>query len=123
MQAELKKLYCKAHPHRDVQTRQEDLVRRFFDGLLDDKARIQVEFVKNPTSIDEAVDAVVAYVETCKITVPVNDRKQRPTRAVHMVAPAPDEEDQEEDEEENEQVQVSSRRVARQNFSRENGRK
>ena len=39
--AELKRLYDKGHPLRDRRTREEDLLRRFFDGLLDDRARQQ----------------------------------------------------------------------------------
>ena len=96
--AELKKLYSKAHPHRDSQTRQEDLLRRFFDGLSDEKARVQVEYVKDPKSIDEAVDAVVAYMEACKpSSTSGGERRQRPARQVQMVAPAPDDEDEDED--------------------------
>jgi len=62
--AVLKELYDKAHPGRDEKTRQEDLLRRFLDGLTDEKAKFQVEFVKAPISIDEAVDEVVNYTET-----------------------------------------------------------
>ena len=52
--AELKTLYDKAHPNRDGQTRQEDLLRRFLDGLFDEGTRMQVEFVKEPMDIDES---------------------------------------------------------------------
>ena len=44
--AELKKLYSMAHARRDPDTREEDLLRRFFDGLQDEKVRTQVEYVK-----------------------------------------------------------------------------
>lgn len=64
--AELKKLYDKAHAHRDAKTRDEDLLRRFLDGLLDSKAGFHVEFVKNPHDIDEAVDEVINYQEVKK---------------------------------------------------------
>ena len=64
--AELKRLYDKAHPHRDNVTRCEDLLRRFLDGLMDDRARMQVEYVKDPPDIDCAVFEVVNYLETCK---------------------------------------------------------
>ncbi|KAH3808852.1 hypothetical protein DPMN_137211 [Dreissena polymorpha] len=53
--ADLKCLYDKTHRNRDRQTRDEDLVRRFFDGLLDQDARFAVEFNKAPSNIDEAV--------------------------------------------------------------------
>lgn len=62
--AELKRLYDKAHANRDEHTRQEDLLRRFLDGLYDDKARFQVEYVKEPRDIDEAVFQVVDFQET-----------------------------------------------------------
>ncbi|KAK3588638.1 hypothetical protein CHS0354_038868 [Potamilus streckersoni] len=53
--AELKRLYDKAHPNRDTMTGREDLLRRFLDGLYDDRARFQEEDVKEPNDIDEAV--------------------------------------------------------------------
>ena len=53
-----------AHGYRDPRTRQEDLLRRFLDGLCDDNARFHVEYVKDPNSIDEAVYHVVNFVET-----------------------------------------------------------
>ena len=62
--ADLKRLYDKAYPQRPAQTRQEDLLRRFLDGLADEQARFQVEFVKEPTEIDTAVYEVVAFQET-----------------------------------------------------------
>ncbi|MEW8548674.1 MAG: hypothetical protein AB2693_34670, partial [Candidatus Thiodiazotropha sp.] len=62
--AELKKLYDKAHARRDKETRREDLLRRFLDGLVDEKARFHVEFVKEPNNIDEAVFQVVSFQET-----------------------------------------------------------
>ncbi|KAH3782969.1 hypothetical protein DPMN_160894 [Dreissena polymorpha] len=37
--AELKRLYDKAHTRRDYRTRQEDLVRKFLDGLRDEEVR------------------------------------------------------------------------------------
>jgi hypothetical protein len=62
--AELKKLYDKAHVRRDTDTRREDLLRRFLDGLIDDKARFHVEFIKEPKDIDEAVFQTVCFQET-----------------------------------------------------------
>ncbi len=61
--AALKEIYDKAHPNRDESTRGEDLLRRFLDGLLDEKAKSQVEFVKSPSSIDEAMYEVVNFCE------------------------------------------------------------
>lgn len=62
--ADLKKLYDKAHIRRDSETRREDLLRRFLDGLVDDKARFHVEFIKEPKDIDEAVYQVVCFQQT-----------------------------------------------------------
>ena len=61
--AELKRLYDKAHPTREAETRQEDLVSHFLAGLSDNQARIYVELNKDPQTIDEAVLHVVHYDE------------------------------------------------------------
>ncbi len=61
--SDLKRLYDKAYPGRPLSIRSEDLVRKFFDGLLDWKASTQVEYHKNPTSIDHAVYEVIRYME------------------------------------------------------------
>ena len=62
--AELKTLYFKAYGHRDRRTREEDLVRRFMDGLRDEEMRFDVEYHKEPQTIDEAVYHVVNYMQT-----------------------------------------------------------
>lgn len=62
--AELKCLYDKAHGYRDARTRQEDLVRRFLDGLWDVESKFEVEFNKEPRTIDEAVLHVVNFMQT-----------------------------------------------------------
>ncbi len=73
--AELKRLYDKAHAERDTVTRQEDLLRKFLDGLLDEQASFHVEYVREPQNIDAAVFEVVNFNTF--------DRKsKRPTRAV-----------------------------------------
>ena len=61
--ADLKVLYDKAHSHRDRRTRQEDLVRRFMDGLTDDEMKFELEFNKEPRTIDEAVYFAVTWVQ------------------------------------------------------------
>ena len=66
--AELKRLYDKAHQGRDPQTREEDLVRRFLNGLKNEEARFEVEYNKEPTNINEAVFHVVNYIQTRKST-------------------------------------------------------
>lgn len=62
--AELKRLYDKAHAQRDRHTRDEDLVRRFLDGLLDQDVKFSVEYYKEPKDIDEAVFHVVNLIQT-----------------------------------------------------------
>ena len=59
----LRCLYFKGYKHRDSQTREEDLVQRFLDGLKDQDMRFAVEFHKNPTSLDDAVYHAVEYAE------------------------------------------------------------
>ena len=61
--AELKRLYDCAHGLRDQETRREDLIRRFLDGVLDEEASFQVEYIKTPKSIDEAVYELVNFRE------------------------------------------------------------
>ena len=61
--ADLKRLYDKAHAYRDKRTRQEDLVRKFLDGLQDDDMRFELEFSKEPNTIDEAVLYAVNWVQ------------------------------------------------------------
>ena len=50
--AELKRLYAKAYKNKNSKTRQEDLVRKFLDGLKDHEARFEIEFHKEPNDID-----------------------------------------------------------------------
>ncbi len=60
---ELKRLYDKAYPGRSQSIRNEDLVRKFFDGLLDEKASGQVEYFKSPKTIDHAVYEMIHYMD------------------------------------------------------------
>lgn len=62
--ADLKRLYFKAYKSRDSKTRQEDLVRRFLDGLKDSEARFEIEYNKEPNDIDEAVYHAVNFMQT-----------------------------------------------------------
>ena len=62
--AELKQVYGKAYPQCDSASRDEDLLHRFLNGLMDQKACQQVEFVKDPANIDEALDEIVKYHES-----------------------------------------------------------
>ena len=62
--AELKMVYDKAYGFRDRRIRNEDLVRRFLDGLRDEDARFEIEFHKEPETIDEAMFHTVNFVQT-----------------------------------------------------------
>jgi len=75
---DLKKIYNKAYPDRPAAIRQQDLLRRFLDGLLDNDVRLQVEFVKCPSTIDAAVIDVVSYLEVARQTLPGQYRMVRP---------------------------------------------
>ena len=66
--AELKRLYDKAHPTRNAETKQEDLVSHFLIGLQNEQARIHVELNKDPKTIEEAVLHVVNFNETTNYT-------------------------------------------------------
>ena len=65
--AELKRLHGKAWPKQNLESTEEDLLQRFMNGVLDKKAKQQVEFVKNPTNIDDALDEVVKYREAHQV--------------------------------------------------------
>ena len=81
--AELRRLYNKAYPSRDAQTRKEDLLRKFLDGLYDERARFHIEFVKEPDSIDQAIYEAVNFQETRRRPPGKEGRVNRPTRAVY----------------------------------------
>ena len=57
-------VYGKVYPQHDSASRDEDLLHRFLTGLMDQKAHQQVEFVKDPANIDEALDEIVKYHES-----------------------------------------------------------
>lgn len=57
--AELNHQNDKAHPKRNLETREEDLLRKFLDVLAYSDVQFHVEYVKEPENIDEAVVQVV----------------------------------------------------------------
>jgi hypothetical protein len=61
--AEIKRVYDKAYPERDITTREEDLLQKFLEGLKDQHAASQVQFIRKLEDIDEAVDAIVNFQE------------------------------------------------------------
>ncbi len=85
--ADLKRLYDKAYARRDRNTRREDLLRRFLDGLLDDKASFQVEYVRNPEDIDQAVFEVVTFsaAKQHQTSKEPNYDAKRPKKVTRMV--------------------------------------
>ena len=106
--ADLKMLYDKAHVNRDYETRTEDLLRRFLDGLNDERARFHVEYIKEPIDIDQAVYDVVNFQEIKRRHVyhdsTADTRNKRFVRAINnshidfrtdLVQPAPDDSDDE----------------------------
>ena len=76
---DLKRFYDKAYPDRDRKTRKEDLLRKFFEGVLDESARHLVEYVKTPETIDEAVFEMVNFLDSRR-RVPNVDYKRRQGR-------------------------------------------
>jgi len=113
--ADLKMLYDKAFPERSYKIRAEDLLRYFLDGLTDDEARQQVEFVKEPTSIDEAVVEVVIFQESKRKIDgerSLCDKGKR-SKSINMVKPADGEDDDEDDASETEDSAAS--KIARMN--------
>ena len=79
--ADVKRLYDWAHPNRDAKTRQEDLVSKFLQGLWDTKARQYIELHKDPSTIEEAVQQVAAYLSDT--SDPNNNDQKRPIRREH----------------------------------------
>ena len=80
--AELKRLYDKAYPDRDRTTRKEDLLRRFLEGLLDEKARHLVEYVKAPEDIDQAAYEVVSFTESKRQSM--GDSRRQQSRVIRV---------------------------------------
>ena len=78
--AELKRLHGKAWPKRNTESTEEDLLQRFMNGLLDKKAKQQVEFVKNPTNIDNALNEVVKYREARQVSLKDMSTRRHPKR-------------------------------------------
>ncbi len=64
--SELKRLYDKAYPGRPTRVRNEDLVKKFMKGLIEEEVGSQVEYHKSPSTIDQAVYEVSRYLETVK---------------------------------------------------------
>ena len=50
------------------------------NGLLDKKVKQQVEFVKNPTNIDNALDEVIKYREARQVSLKDMSTRHHPQR-------------------------------------------
>jgi hypothetical protein len=85
--ADLKHLYDKAFKERNNKTRRQDLLRKFLDGLHNEKARFMVEYVKEPATLDDAVLLVVDFTETQRrpnhAESGFNSKTRRPMRHVY----------------------------------------
>ena len=75
--ADLKRLYDRAHRYRDGKTRQEDLLRKFLEGLMDESTRFHVEYVKDPNTIDDAVQEVLHYLATKNCSIADSRKLQK----------------------------------------------
>ena len=76
-------------------------MRRFLDGLKDDEVRCEVEYVKDPSDIDEAVFHVVNFIQTRQkhTSSPYNDKKMRKfVRSTHSSESSQDESDNSDEE-------------------------
>lgn len=78
--------YDRADGYRDHKARDEYLVRRFFDGLLDDDIRFEVEYHQEPENIDEAVFHVVNHVQTRGRAEYYRQNKRSATRTVEEIS-------------------------------------
>ena len=56
------------------------MLQRFMNGLLDKKAKQQVEFVKNPTNIDNALNEVFKYREARQVSLKDMSTRRHPQR-------------------------------------------
>ena len=80
--AELKRLYAKAYKNRDYRTKQEDLVRRFLNGMRDNEARFEIEYHKEPDDIDEAVTITPLTISKHGVEVPKRPTTRRDIRVM-----------------------------------------
>ena len=78
---DLKRLYNKAFPDRDRRIRDQDLLRRFLDGLQDNDARFHIEFVKDPQDIEDAeIECIKFFQARSGPRVSHGDGEDRPQR-------------------------------------------
>ena len=108
--AELRRLYDKSYPRRDNITRQEDLLRRFLEGLVDEKIKFQVEYIKEPDTLEEAVSEVVKFMEVKRrgqVELSDKERRAKKTRAVKYLEISDDDSD---DSDDNRAARVPPRR-------------
>ena len=109
----MKRLYDKGFANRPSTIRQEDLLRRFLDGLSDVTASQQVEFVKEPTNIDIAVVEVKAYQETSRQSKGKGNYKR-----VYMVRPADDDDGEKDDVDSEDKGKIRMTRLPNKNSSK-----
>ena len=78
---ELKRVYGKVYPQHDSTSWDEDLLCRFLNGLIDQKAHQQVEFVKDQASIDEALDEIIRCWQFHQSGQPQSDNSSKAFKA------------------------------------------
>ena len=60
--ADLKSLCLKAYPRGlSNEVREEMLIKQFFDGIHNEEARFQIQYLQKPRTLDRAVDALQQY--------------------------------------------------------------
>jgi hypothetical protein len=80
--ADLKTLVRKAYPQGlDRSAMEQMLIKQFFDGLEDDDLRYNVEYLKMPKDLDDAVDLVYEHDEFRRI------KRENTRNKVHAIQP------------------------------------
>ena len=72
----LQKAVYQGHPERDSKTRDENLLRKFLDGLSYKEAQFHVEYVMDPRDLHEAVLQVVNYEEAGRQSSPKRNARE-----------------------------------------------
>ena len=65
----------------DSTTRREYLVRRFLDGLRHEEVRWEVEYVKEPENIDEAVYYKISNIQPRSMRMTYGEKRKKIVRS------------------------------------------
>ena len=86
-------------------------MRRFLGGLVDDKVKFHVEYIKEPDTLEEAVSEVVKFMEVKKLgQVEFSDRECRARKARAVKYYEISDDDTEVDSDDNRAARVPPRR-------------